>query len=147
MDEPPNHSPCTLMPLYQQAAAKVSKSDNGSWILVNILYFDATTERYDVQDEDDASRTLKLDAADVRKLEDVSARLRRGDHVLAVFPETTSFYPGTVAKNLKSTGNVGTDVIIKFDDDEDEQGKPVARKVPTRFILPIDDIDDNDSDA
>lgn len=112
------------------------------------MYFDASTERYDVQDEDDASRTLKLDAVDVRKLEDVSATLRRGDRVMAVFPETTSFYPGVVAKNPKSGGGgSGADVIIKFDDDEDEQGKPVARKVPARFILPSDNFDDMDSDA
>jgi hypothetical protein len=111
---------------------------------------------YEVQDEDDASRTLRLEARDVRKLADVSASLRRGDRVLAVFPETTCFYSGVVAKHPKG-GSGGTsststssssDVVVKFDDDEDEQGKPLARKVPARFVLPTgntyDDEDDSD---
>lgn len=116
--------------------------------MVNVLYFDATTDRYDVQDEDDPTRMLKLDMADVRKLEDVSARLRRGDHVMAVFPETTSFYPGIVAKNPKpgNGGGISNEVIVKFDDDEDDQGKPVARKVPARFVLPNENSLDDDSD-
>ena len=138
---------------FVQAAARISKADSGSWILVNILYFDATTERYDVQDEDDASRVLKLDAADVRKLEDISATLRRGDRVLAVFPETTCFYSGVVAKNPNNAATSSSgysrsgdnDVIIRFDDDEDDQGRPVARKVPPKFLLPFEN-DDFDSD-
>ena len=110
-----------------------------------MLYFDVNAEMYEVQDEDDASRTLKLDTADVRKLEDISATLRRGDRVLAVFPETTCFYSGIVAKNPKT--GPGSDIVIKFDDDEDELGKPVARKVPARFVLPTaSTYDDADSD-
>lgn len=137
-----------------KAAAKISKSDNGSWILVNVLYYDASTDRYEVQDEDDASRVMKLDAADIRKLEDVSATIRRGDRVLAVFPETTSFYSGIVAKSVKPnlSANMGgsynpPDIVIRFDDDEDDQGRPAARRVPARFVLPtVDYSNEEDSD-
>ncbi len=85
---------------------------------------------------------MKLEAGNVRKLGDFSASLRRGDQVLAVFPETTSFYRGIVAKHPKaSTGTNGNpeaeNIIVRFDDDEDDQGKPVARKVPSRFVLPL----------
>ena len=104
---------------------------------------------YEVQDEDDSSRVLKVDSSDIRKLDDVSQILRRGDRVLAVFPETTSFYSGIVAKNPKSSGetNIGVDVVVRFDDDEDDEGNSVARKVPSRFILPLSSFDDNDSDV
>jgi hypothetical protein len=120
---------------------------------VNVLYVDANAEMYEVQDEDDASRTLKLEACDVRKLADVSATLRRGDRVLAVFPETTCFYSGIVAKHPNhpksgSSSSSSNDIIVKFDDDEDDQGKPLARKVPARFVLPPEHTDeDDDSDV
>ena len=42
-----------------------------------------------------------MPACDVKRLDDHSARLRKGDQVLAVFPETTSFYRATVVKNPK----------------------------------------------
>jgi SAGA-associated factor 29 len=85
-----------------------------------------------VQDEDDASRVMRLDAADVRKLGEPVSSLHRGDRVLAVFPETTSFYRGAVAKNPKGANS---DVLVRFDDDEDEAGRPLIRRVPARFVL------------
>jgi SAGA-associated factor 29 len=81
---------------------------------------------------------MSLPFHDVKRLEDTSAHLRRGDRVLAVFPETTSFYPAVVAKNPKppaNNSNTGWDVVVKFDDDEDENGKNPARRVPARFVL------------
>jgi SAGA-associated factor 29 len=46
----------------EQVAAKVSKSnENGSWILGNVLEYDAPNSVYIVQDEDDTSRTMKYD--------------------------------------------------------------------------------------
>ncbi len=122
-----------------QVAAKLSKSEETTWILGNIIDFDPKSQVYTVQDEDDANRVMNMPFHDVRRLEDSSAHLRRGDRVLAVFPETTSFYPAVVAKNPKPPTNNnntgGWDVIVKFDDDEDETGKNPARRVPARFIL------------
>lgn len=97
-----------------------------------MLYYDAASEKYEVQDEDDASRVMRLDAADVRKLGEAVSLLHRGDRVLAVFPETTSFYRGAVAKNPKGANS---DVLLRFDDDEDEAGRPLIRRVPARFVL------------
>lgn len=136
----------------EQAAARVSKSDeNGSWILVNVLYYDASTDRYEVQDEDDISRIMKLDASDVRKLEDLASRFRRGDKVLAVFPETTSFYSAVVAKNPKSGGGGDSsspeELIVRFDDDEDDMGKPIARRIPARFVFAHHEEDGEDGDS
>ncbi len=137
---------------FLKVAAKVSKSnEDGSWILGNVLEYDPKSQCYEIQDEDDVSRVMILGFSDVRRLEDASQSLRRGDPVLAVFPETTSFYRAVVAKNPKSNRNGDRDsnneVIIKFDDDEDDSGKNPARRVPARFVLRRSDLEDNeDSD-
>jgi hypothetical protein len=92
-----------------------------------------------------------LGFSDVRRLEDASSSMRRGDSVLAVFPETTSFYRAVVAKNPKTNtrdGGVNNgDVVVKFDDDEDESGKNPARRVPARFVLRRSDVEDQNNDS
>ena len=131
----------------EQVAAKApAKGDEeGSWILGNILEFDPRNQLYAVQDEDDVGRVMTLAYCDVRRLEDTCAHLRRGDKVYAVFPETTSFYPAVVAKNPKPPANPNSmwDVVVRFNDDEDESGKSPARRVPARFVLLKRDIDPN----
>lgn len=176
----------------EQVAAKVLKSnEDGSWILGNVLQYDASTQTYVVQDEgefvfqsvtlhtpfsasafpplrtlsniwplcmlhlystnciyplysalcillvsDDMNRVVTLSYDDVRRLDDSSANLRRGDLVLAVFPETTSFYRAVVVKTPKvGAGGANSEVVVKFKDDEDEAGRQPARRVPSRFVL------------
>lgn len=131
----------------EQVAAKApAKGDEeGAWILGNVLEYDAKGQMYAVQDEDDVSRVMTLAFSDVRRLEDSSAHLRRGDKVYAVFPETTSFYPAVVAKNPKppSSPSGMWDVVVRFNDDEDDTGKSPARRVPARFVLLKRDVDQN----
>jgi len=126
----------------EQVAAKVmnSKSEEDStWILGNVLQYDFKTHTYIVQDEDDVNRIMQLPFAFVKRLGDTAQHLRRGDRVVAVFPETTSFYRAVVAKNPKGPSPNATnqmwEVVVKFDDDEDESGKNPARRVPARFVL------------
>lgn len=133
--------------LGEQVAAKILRTnENGSWILANTLDFDAATRSYELQDEDDTNRVLHLGFQDVKRLEDTAAHLRRGDDVLAVFPETTSFYRAVVAKNPRPPqhGNSFWEVIVRFEDDEDETGKPPPRRVPARFVLLRSDVGDLD---
>ena len=129
----------------QVAARDPSKTDNddGCWILASILEVSTQMGMYLVQDEDDSVRQgLKLSFRDVRKLEDSGAYLRKGDSVLAVFPETTSFYRAIVAKTPKSANasNV-SDVVVRFDDDDDESGRSPLRKVPARFVIKRSDVE------
>jgi hypothetical protein len=121
----------------EQVAARVSKSADGSWILGNVLDYDPRSQTYAVQDEDDVSRVVTLLYSNVKRLEDSAAHLRRGDAVYAVFPETTSFYRAVVVKNPKTPLNPtgAWDVVVRFEDDEDETGKIPARRVPARFVL------------
>ena len=64
-------------------------------------------------------RIMSLPQSDVRRLDDVSTHLRRGDSVLAVFPETTSFYAAVVYKAPKAMAHSGpgaganSDVVVK----------------------------------
>ena len=155
----------------EQVAARANRSDeDGAWILSNVLEFDSRNMVYIVQDEDDPSRVISLPVHEVKRLEDTSTHLRHGDKVLAVFPETTSFYRAVVAKNPKAPANINAmwDVVVRFEDDEDETGKNPARRydsiaiidrnswhfadhehcrVPARFVLRRSDVgEDSESE-
>ncbi len=106
-----------------------------------MLEYNAATQRYLVQDEDEVNRIVQLAYDDVRRLDDSCANMRRGDAVLAVFPETTSFYRAVLVKTPKGPAN---EVVVKFEDDEDEAGRNPARRVPARFVLRRSDVEDSD---
>lgn len=133
----------------EQIAALVNNNGEDGYILGNVLDYDANLQTYEIQDEDDVNRILYLNNSSVKRLEDSAAHLRRGDPVLAVFPETTSFYRAVVAKNPKPPqhGNGGWDVVCRFEDDEDMSGKAPPRKVPGRFVLRRADIGDEGDDG
>lgn len=131
----------------EQVAAMVNRGeDDGQWILANVIEFDPHNLCYVVQDEDDPNRVLTLPIHEIKRLEDRSSHLRRHDLVLAVFPETTSFYRAVVAKNPKPPAhfNATWDVVVKFENDEDETGKNPARRVPARFVLRRSDVGDSE---
>ena len=118
-------------------------------ILGNVIGVDESNNTYVVEDEDDESRTsVVLPFHDVRRLEDSAEHLRRGDSVLAVFPETTSFYRGVVVKNPKAPAHSNGlwEVIVRFEDDEDETGKAPPRRIPSRFVLRREDVEQDDDD-
>merc|ERR1719343_536130 len=100
----------------EQVAAKVTRTDeNGSWILASVQRFYADTETYDVQDEDDTSKLIRLPFNHVMRLSDGNSNYVKGSHVMAIFPETTSFYRAIVSKqpvwNIPSANSDGTSNI------------------------------------
>ncbi|KAL9190765.1 hypothetical protein ACHAXT_000471 [Thalassiosira profunda] len=139
-----------------QVAAKVTRTDeNGSWILAYVLRFYPDSETYDVQDEDDTSKLIRLPWNHVIRLSSgTEGFLEKGANVMAIFPETTSFYRAIVSKQPtwtsgtsaeEGSGGVGNahkprvkEVILKFEDDEDqESGKTPHRRVPSRYVIPL----------
>lgn len=139
-----------------QVAAKVTRTDeNGSWILAYVLRFYPESETYDVQDEDDTSKLIRLPWNHVMRLSNgTEGWFEKGARVMAIFPETTSFYRAIVSKQPtwtsgtsaeESAGGVGNahkprvkEVIVKFEDDEDqESGKTPHRRVPSRYVIPL----------
>ena len=95
--------------------------------------------QYDVVDEDDPTRVISLPSARVLRLtapvED--GELHKGDQVLAVFPETTSFYRAVISKAPRRCAGGAIECIVKFEDDEDESGRTPHRRVHSRFVLPM----------
>lgn len=139
-----------------QVAAKVTRTDeNGSWILAYVLRFYPESETYDVQDEDDTSKLIRLPWNHVMRLSTgTEGWFAKGARVMAIFPETTSFYRAIISKQPtwtsgtsaeESAGGVGNahkprvkEVILKFEDDEDqESGKTPHRRVPSRYVIPL----------
>ena len=78
-----------------------------------------------------SARVLRLTAP----VED--GELHKGDQVLAVFPETTSFYRAVISKAPRRCAGGAIECIVKFEDDEDESGRTPHRRVHSRFVLPM----------
>lgn len=148
----------------EQVAAKVTRTDeNGSWILACVQRFYPDTETYDVQDEDDTSKLIRLPWSHVMRLSTGGEGcFTKNADCMAIFPETTSFYKATVAKSpvwklehqnhsaggstTTTTGAAGSnslvpvvkEIIVKFEDDEDTTtGKTPHRRVPSRYVIPV----------
>jgi SAGA-associated factor 29 len=147
----------------EQVAAKVTRTDeNGSWILASVQRFYPDTETYDVQDEDDTSKLIRLPWSHVMRLSTGGEGcFTKGADCMAIFPETTSFYKAKVAKspvwklehhhpNMSSSSGsasaagsnslvpVVKEIIVKFEDDEDTAtGKTPHRRVPSRYVIPV----------
>eukprot|EP00523_Entomoneis_sp_CCMP467_P000696 CAMPEP_0168742974 /NCGR_PEP_ID=MMETSP0724-20121128/13319_1 /TAXON_ID=265536 /ORGANISM="Amphiprora sp., Strain CCMP467" /LENGTH=294 /DNA_ID=CAMNT_0008790553 /DNA_START=34 /DNA_END=918 /DNA_ORIENTATION=- len=146
----------------EQVAAKVTRTDeNGSWILASVQRFYADTETYDVQDEDDTSKLIRLPWSHVMRLSTgTEGCFQKDTECMAIFPETTSFYRAKVSKSpvwKLDAGNKSepmvNEIIVKFEDDEDAQGRTPHRRVPSRYVIPIpqdyfyDDTDNVDLTA
>jgi SAGA-associated factor 29 len=147
-----------------QVAAKVTRTnENGSWILASVQRFYADTETYDVQDEDDTSKLIRLPWRHVMRLSKGNEGcFGKNTKVMAIFPETTSFYHAVVSKEPEWVLPVGPkegsqpivkEMILKFaDDDDDGMGVTPHRRVPARYVIPLpecyfhedeDDVDFN----
>jgi SGF29 tudor-like domain len=141
----------------EQVAAKVTRTeDNGSWILASVTRFYADTEAYDVQDDDDTSKLIRLPWNHVMRLSmGTEGRFHKGKDCMAIFPETTSFYRAKVSKSPvwkldRNRSPIVAQMIVKFEDDEDANGRTPHRRVPARYVIPIpadyfyDEADDID---
>jgi hypothetical protein len=129
-----------------QVAAKVTRTDeNGSWILASVQRFYADTETYDVQDEDDTTKLIRLPWSHVMRLSTgAEGCFQKGADCMAIFPETTSFYKAKVSKSpvwkldRHSGVPIVKEIIVKFEDDEDgSSGKTPHRRVPSRYVIPV----------
>jgi len=142
----------------EQVAAKVTRTDeNGSWILASVQRFYPDTETYDVQDEDDTSKLIRLPWNHVMRLSMQGAEgvFTKGKDCMAIFPETTSFYRAKVSKSPvwrmeRGGAPVVKEIICKFEDDDDATGRTPHRRVPARYVIPIpadyfyDEVEDVD---
>eukprot|EP00638_Chattonella_subsalsa_P003449 CAMPEP_0117755704 /NCGR_PEP_ID=MMETSP0947-20121206/13611_1 /TAXON_ID=44440 /ORGANISM="Chattonella subsalsa, Strain CCMP2191" /LENGTH=452 /DNA_ID=CAMNT_0005575091 /DNA_START=199 /DNA_END=1554 /DNA_ORIENTATION=+ len=122
----------------EQVAAKVNSSEeNGAWILARVVEYSSVKQVYTVQDEDDASKVMELKYTDVLRLNNSTGNFMKGDRVLAMFPETTSFYRGVVSKSSSMDEHKSKTIVVKFEDDEDETGRTPSRHIPMRYVLRV----------
>ena len=106
-------------------------------ILGKVIYYHADIGMYDVADSDDSKRyhiseknILPLDLAYSVK------KLSKGEEVLAVYPDTTSFYPAIVVQAPKRNLNSSEpSVIVQYHGDEDEQGRIPYISIPLSHII------------
>jgi len=128
----------------EQVGVKLTKGEeSGSWILATVSRYDPGTDMFEVQDEDDDSKVIKLPSENVERLEDSVDGLAKGDPVLAVFPDTTSFYRATISKPVKRSSQGTQGVFVQFEDDEDDTGRTPHRPVTARYVMHNPDGDDD----
>eukprot|EP00937_MAST-01D_sp_MAST-1D-sp2_P005596 g5596.t1 len=126
-----------------QVAAKVG----GDWILGTIVRCFPQKERYQIEDEDSGDeddakggrasrRRHVLGANQICALPtEGSNNFPAGSRVMAVYPHTTSFYPGTVMQSPRNAATAR--IIIKFDDDEDEHGVTQEHRITRNHVLQL----------
>lgn len=113
---------------------------DAEWVLGRVLSWMHETGQYEVMDEDDNSKKLLLDEHQVTPLEGRSERLAKGDEVLAVYVDTTSFYHATIAIPPRGRGaqiGNGGQAHVQFVDDADENGVTPQRAVPIIHIIKL----------
>ena len=107
------------------------KSD---WVLGKVTGFNPETSIYKIQDEDidSGSKNYTLPHSQVMQL-GLNTNLNRGNNIMAVYPETTSFYPATVVTTRKVAA--GAMVYVLFQDDKDEMGVTHEKPIPLNLII------------
>ena len=124
------------------------------WILATVIEYKPDTGFYEVADADDVGKTYEVQESQVSELNvnngaaatagatgaDAAAagpRLSKGEEVLAVYPDTTSFYMATVTMPpRRGAGGAGpTCCTVQFVDDADETGVTPDRIVPLRYVI------------
>ena len=141
------------IPIGTRVCARVK----GNWIMARTTRWSSRNRAYEVVDEDVEDENLdgedrvgsyhKVELRYVLRLTDPdSTKFNKGERVLALFPQTTSFYVGDVV-TVTRNGMVG----VRFDDDEEDGRVVRKRRVPATCVLKIPaellEDDDDDDDA
>ena len=119
-----------------EVAVKVNSASSFEVILGRIIFFHSDIGVYDVADIDDSKR-YQVSDKNVILLDLLTSvtKLSKGEEVLAVYPDTTSFYPAVVAQASRRSANfTEPSVTIQFHGDVDELGQTPS------FIIPLNHI-------
>ncbi|OQR93880.1 hypothetical protein ACHHYP_02117 [Achlya hypogyna] len=139
-----NELPITEIAVGSQVAARVARSHE-LWILASVVKQDPKTRLFEVEDEDSGDEDTEGKRhhmvprdwmiplpREEQVYEWVSFKWNQ--KVLAMYPNTTSFYPAVVVIP-NPPGSLY--VVVRFEDDADEFGYCPERKVPFRFVTPV----------
>jgi len=117
------------MSILPEGTKVVSRLQAGeaNWVLTKVIKF--RSGRYIVADLDpNISDEFTLHRKDVLPLTGDSVVFTPGEHVLALYPETTCFYPAAVVSKLRRNGKQY--YRLHFDDDDETDGSPRTRDLP-----------------
>lgn len=121
------------------AYVKLSKADDNEWLLCSVAGYEAEKKAYIVVDADEEVNRSKLKKYKVirknmRILDSVPNRSRsKGSRVLAVYPETTVFYPAVVKSFVKRRAEEY--YRLEFEGEE-EPGEAVD--VPAKYVIDME---------
>lgn len=115
--------------------AAIQAPGTSDWILAKVISYDPATRMYNLSDEDiESSKVFNLPESEVIVLGSLK-NLRTGEVVYAVYPDTTSFYKGTVSQAPRKAAGGGSIVMISFMDDHDEHGITHDKAVQMKHVM------------
>eukprot|EP00164_Ancoracysta_twista_P007883 GFYU01011284.1.p1 GENE.GFYU01011284.1~~GFYU01011284.1.p1 ORF type:complete len:249 (+),score=40.14 GFYU01011284.1:115-861(+) len=129
------------IPMGEFVAARIAQNPS-QWILASVMSFVQKRDKYEVMDED----PTQADPNYQKKKYTLSSKfvvwlpstegdrvpdMRKGEKVMAMFPDTSCFYPAFVVTVPKRKKN--GEAVVQFEDD-DEDGETPNRKVKLQYI-------------
>ncbi|KAM9951671.1 hypothetical protein ACTFIT_002353 [Dictyostelium discoideum] len=121
----------------QLVAARDSKSNQ--WILAKVSSFSQKTQKYEVIDEDEEeSKRFSVGQKDIIQLPshtNLPPTFSNNTKVLAMFPDTTAFYPAVVV-NVQKVKGKPTFYHLHFEDDQ-ENGETPNRRVNAQHVVAL----------
>ena len=111
-----------------------------TYILGHIINYDPKLEQWVVADSDNHETHHYGTADQITELPEMSfnelPKYRKGDMVMALYPNTTTFYPATILQPpRRGSGNKEDWVVVHFQDDYDENGQPLNLHVEARYVF------------
>ncbi|KYQ94252.1 DUF1325 family protein [Tieghemostelium lacteum] len=114
----------------------VAAREKNQWILAKVNGFNNKTQKYEVIDEDEEEqKRFSVSMKDIIQLPTLSnlPTFSVGTKVLAMFPDTTTFYTAQVYQITKNKNKI-THYVLHFDDDQ-ENGQTPNRRVSPQHVI------------
>mmetsp|Transcript_26917 Transcript_26917/g.51008 ORF Transcript_26917/g.51008 Transcript_26917/m.51008 type:complete len:282 (-) Transcript_26917:31-876(-) len=108
-----------------------------SWILGCVISYVPETCMYRISDSDPdvVNKVYNLSKGQVKLLNLKPGEISVGEDVMAVYPDTTSFYPAKV-EGVRKVGG-GNVVYVVFKDDQDEMGVTHEKPVLLKHVMKL----------
>ena len=136
-----------------EVAARVNAREN-LWIHCVVARYVLATDHYEVCDIENRAQRYSLPIEQVVQVPKTdsgancaSRGISKGHRIIALYPDTTSFYLATVTSVPRGRGGplgpANALVMVQFDDDHDETGQIPERAAAAKYVLepPAEDVE------
>jgi hypothetical protein len=137
-------APSGIPPNSEVAVKLTIDSQDKTLILAQVQLFRSESNSYEIIDVDDQQK-YTLPDSQVFELGQAEAlkKFGKGDHVFALYPDTTIFYPATVLSAPKRLSSSSSNTMtadsfslpVQFHGDEDNDGNIPIRSIPLKYIV------------